>query len=130
MDVFKDRPAEIFPFEVGCDEFTHGGRCELIGAIPFPDGSGWMDVTTTATSVTFTVDDDTYFDGRGSTIKFSIVDAQETLGQEGYALRREANATDVNVFAAVTVYYGGASLPWHMQAVRLRDAVLRESGGG
>ncbi|MDF2989500.1 MAG: hypothetical protein K0S37_14 [Microbacterium sp.] len=81
-------------------------------------------IATTASSVTFTVDSETYFDGQGSTIKFSVVETQE-----GYVLRREAIATDVNVFAAVAVFYGGATIPWELQAVRLREAVLRESGG-
>lgn len=96
MDVFKQNPQEIFPFEVaGCDSFSNGAECTLktgVGVNP----NGKVGVTTTATSVTFTVLERGYFDAPGSTIKFSTyADAQGVV-----YLRQEADAYGVDGYMA------------------------------
>lgn len=96
MDVFKQNPQEIYPFEVaGCDSFSNGAECSLktgVGVNP----NGKVGVTTTATSVTFTVLERGYFDAPGSTIKFSTyADAQGVV-----YLRQEADAYGVDGYMA------------------------------
>lgn len=116
MDVFKENPREIFPFEVsGCDEFSTGAECTLntgVGVNP----TGKVGVTTTATSVTFTVIERGYFDAPGSTIKFStFADANGVV-----YLRQEADAHGVDGYMAFGInVLGAAKGTWEQQQQNL-----------
>lgn len=123
MDFFKSHPGEVFPFPVsGTSNVFEDGAIftledTLIKNIPLPFETGQVVVTTTDTSVKFTVVSDTYFDGPGSTIEFSIV---EVDGQ--YVLRKVAHATDVTM----PVHLGaetGAGATWEEQAENLKRVV-------
>ena len=123
MDFFKAHPGEVFPFPVSgsSDVFEDGAvftlEDTLVEGIDLPFEAGDVVVTTTDTSVKFTVISDEYFDGPGSTIEFSIV---EVGGQ--YVLRKVAHATDANAFVAMGVD-SGASATWQEQADNLKDVV-------
>lgn len=122
--VFKDHPAEIFPFKVdGCSRFSDGATCRLVNAAPTPfgDASGTVAVETTDTSVKFTVVSNDYFDGPGSTIEFKIVHRAD-----GYYIDQIANARKADVFVAESVKAGNlAQIMWAQQEANLREAVLK-----
>ena len=123
MDFFKAHPGEVFPFPVSgtSDTFEDGAvftlEDTLVPGVDLPFEAGDVVVTTTDTSVKFTVISDTYFDGPGSTIEFSIVDVD---GQ--YVLRKVAHATDANIGVAASVNFGAEST-WARQAENLKDVV-------
>jgi hypothetical protein len=122
--VFREHPGEIFPFGVqGCSTLTNGASCRLVDAVLVPsgDGSGTVDVKTTATSVTFTVTSNDYFDAPGSTIRFDIVKRRD-----GYYLDQTAKATGANIAVAATINVLGAhQVPWSIQSENLRRAVFK-----
>lgn len=123
MDLFKAHPEEVFPFDVAgsSDRFEDGAVFRLedtLGPmVDLPFETGDVVVTTTDTSVKFTVISDTYFDGPGSTIEFSIV---EVGGQ--YVLRKVAHATDANRIVAGGVGIGAGDT-WSRQAENLKKVV-------
>ena len=95
MSVFQNRPKDIFPFTVkGCSTFKSGAECNLeTGLDVLLKPNGTVGVTTTKTSVTFTVIENGYFDAPGSTIKFSTYEKggmvylrqdAVSLGSDGY----------------------------------------------
>lgn len=74
MSTFQKFPNDIFPFTIsGCAELTAGSTCTLEEALPppLPNGTGEVRVSTTATSVRFTVVSTDYFDEPGSTVTFT-----------------------------------------------------------
>lgn len=120
MDVFRNNPAEVFPFPVkGCERLAHGSRCAL-EAIPLaPHGSGDVRVTSTSTSVKFTVESEGYFQGPGSTIEFTAVD------RDGYIyLVKEGTVHNGEVIANLGAEAGGSSVQWSIQAENLRRALV------
>jgi len=123
MDIFKANPGKIFPFEIeGATTFEDGQTIRLVGAAPI-DGSGDVRVSTTDTSVTFTVVSDDYFDGAGSTITF-----RTAIGTDGLVyLVQDADAHDANAFAAIGAENGGAALTWNTQAQNFRDVLAEEA---
>jgi RHS repeat-associated protein len=73
MDVFKANPAKVFPFQVhGCGSFANRTSCTLVDATPL-QGTGRVWVTTTDTSVKFTVTSNGYFDPPGYSITFRLL---------------------------------------------------------
>ncbi len=83
------------PFTVkGCSTFKSGAECNLeTGLDVLLKPNGTVGVTTTKTSVTFTVIENGYFDAPGSTIKFSTYEKggmvylrqdAVSLGSDGY----------------------------------------------
>lgn len=79
MDLFKAHQDKIFPFpaEGSPRGFGDGEVFELSDTLPGEWGqmeTGLVVVQTRVASVKFTVVSDTYFDGPGSTIEFSIVE--------------------------------------------------------
>lgn len=122
MDLFKKYPSEIFPFLVKGDSsgFQDGAIFELSDTLPGDFGgieTGRVVVTTTDTSVKFTVVSDGYFDGPGSTIEFSIV---ERGGQ--FYLQKVAEAEKVQAGVAQSAS-GGAFLTWQKQADNFKNVV-------
>lgn len=93
MEYFKQHPSEVFPFDVeGCPMFVDGAVCTLHAGPKWAKGVGRVAVTTSATSVTFTVcEGNDYFDRAGSTITFS------TYAKKGNVyLRQGARAVSAN----------------------------------
>lgn len=127
MDIFKSHPSEIFPFTVkgNADGFTDGAVFELSETLHFGLGieTGEVAVTTTDTSVKFTVISDGYFDGPGSTIEFSIV---EDDGQ--FFLRKVADAHKAQL-AIVPMVELGASFSWEEQAFRFQKVLYTLENG-
>jgi hypothetical protein len=122
-NVFKDHPNDIFPFAIGgCSRFITGDNCRLEHAayLLSGDGSGTVKVRATATTVTFTVASNDYFDAPGSTIKFSIIQRQN-----GYYLDQTAHATGSNILVTLGVGLGIVDIPWQTQGADLRNAVLK-----
>ncbi|MBT2498046.1 GNAT family N-acetyltransferase [Agromyces sp. ISL-38] len=101
MDVFKSKPRQIFPFGVsGCSGFASGGVCQLKGSIPAEE-TAKVSVSTTPTSVTFTVLSNGYFDEPGSKITFS------TFERDGFVyLQQQASANQANMFVAMGIDVG------------------------
>ena len=124
MTFFKNFPTEVFPFAVSgsASKFEDGAVFTLSDTI-ITDGleepyeTGDVPVTTTDTSVKFTVISDTYFDGPGSTIEFSIVDVN---GE--YVLRKRADAVNANQVAALGAAWA-AEQTWNVQAENLKQVV-------
>ena len=128
MDLFKKHPTEIFPFVVTGDsaEFRDGAVFELSETLPTENwgiGTGRVVVSTTDTSVKFTVISDDYFDGPGSTIEFSIV---EKGGQS--MLQKVANAEKVQAGVAQVAEIG-ASFTWRKQAENFKNVVTKYGKG-
>lgn len=124
MDLFKRYPGEIFPFDVSgsSSTFTDGAVFTLSDTIigngsAEPYETGDVVVTTTGTSVKFTVISDQYFDGPGSTIEFSVV---EVDGE--WVLRKTATAVGANQAAALGAEWA-AEQTWNVQADNLRDII-------
>ncbi|WP_206737237.1 PA14 domain-containing protein [Agromyces albus] len=118
MSVFKANPS-VFPFKIdGCNSFVNRTNCTLVGATP-AEGTARVWVTTTPTSVTFTVTSNGYFDPPGSRITFST---EETGGM--VYLRQTGSADQVNVLAAAGVAGGGAWASWSNQANDLSALLL------
>ena len=124
MELFKKYPKEVFPFDVAGNSSTfRDGALFTLSDTIFDNGSadpyesGDVVVTTTGTSVKFTVVSDRYFDGPGSTIEFSIV---EVDGE--WVLRKTAIAVDANQAAAIGAEWM-AELTWNDQAESLKDVV-------
>ncbi|KJL30411.1 RHS repeat protein [Microbacterium oxydans] len=148
MSVFKQKPANIFPFVVkGCATFTQDAECTLhtdqasgtttarmlwlrnqppmgfeeqeVGYIPNPLNSrGVVGVDTTRTSVTFTVLNPDYFDSPGSTIKFSTY--EDASGMVWLQQNGQANGTGLASFAGTVAL---AEHTWNLQATNLRNEV-------
>jgi len=115
MKVFQANPGRIFPFTVsGCKEFTNRSSCTLANAT----GTGIADtarvwVTTTETSVTFTVMSNGYFDPPGSKITFS------TFERDGLVyLQQETAASQTNLLVTMFVDLG-SYVTWTNQATNL-----------
>lgn len=128
MKIFQENPGDIFPFDIeGATSFVDGDTIRLLDATmqPLPDwlvdDDGWVRVSTTPTSVTFTVISNDYFDGQGSTITFQTV---ERNGQ--IYLEQVADAHDANVLVKAGIDLGGAMDTWSIQADNFRD-VLEKS---
>lgn len=124
MDLFKKHPTDIFPFSVSGDSktFTDGAVFTLsdtlvTDGIPEPYESGEVVVTTTGTSVKFTVISDGYFEGPGSTIEFSIV---EVNGE--YVLRKTAHAVNGVAGSGIIGAPAAASM-WDRQAENFRKVI-------
>ncbi|MCC4909219.1 hypothetical protein [Microbacterium sp. cx-59] len=129
MDLFKKYPTDIFPFEVSgsSSTFTDGAVFTLSDTIVTDDldepyETGDVVVTTTDTSVKFTVISDQYFDGPGSTIEFSIV---ETDGE--WVLRKTASAVNANSGAAFGAEWA-AEQTWNVQSDHFKDVVAEHGG--
>lgn len=122
MKIFQENPGDIFPFKIkDTDSFVDGDTIRLLDTTGRPvDDDGWVRVSTTPTSVTFTVVSNDYFDGQGSTITFQTVERDGQI-----YLEQIADADDVNVFAEIGVTFGGAQDTWDTQADNFRD-VLEE----
>ena len=129
MAAFQAHPDRIFPFAIGgCSQLVAGAECILHtgqsrngGQNPVPIYSdGDVSVTTTRTSVTFTVLEWGYFDGPGSTIEFST-----SLDKAGkLQLTQTAHALTSSAFAEVAIMnFGLAKQGWQQQARNL-DTVL------
>lgn len=114
MDVFKANPAKVFPFQVhGCGSFANRTSCTLVDATPL-QGTGRVWVTTTDTSVKFTVTSNGYFDPPGSSITFS------TFSRNGFVyLQQEASVSQANLRVAAGVDAGLAFNTWSQQAANL-----------
>jgi hypothetical protein len=127
MDVFKNHPGEIFPFKVeGPRTFTDGSVFRLIDAtgLNFPDDTGNVAVTTTDTSVKFTVVGDGYFDAPGSTIEFSVIERDGL-----WVLSQDADAISANpLIMAGAGAFGLSQATWNQQSENLRLKVLELLG--
>lgn len=57
MKLFQENPGDIFPFDIeGATSFVNGDTIRLLDSTGQPiDDDGWVRVSTTPTSVTFTV---------------------------------------------------------------------------
>ena len=123
MSLFQDNPVEIFPFGIeGATRFVDGDTIRLVDAtgLPLVDDTGWVRVSTTPTSVTFTVVSNDYFDGQGSTITF------QTAERDGQIyLEQLADARDANWLVEAGVNEGSASATWATQAENFRDVLER-----
>lgn len=124
MDLFKKYPTEVFPFDVsGSSKTFKDGAVFTLSDTIVRDGfiepyeTGDVVVTTTDTSVKFTVISDAYFDGPGSTIEFSIV---EVDGE--WVLRKTATAVNANQAAATGAEWA-AEQTWNIQADNLKDVI-------
>lgn len=124
MDLFKEHPEEVFPFDVSgsSSTFKDGAVFRLSDTIITNDAGepyeiGDVVVTTTDTSVKFTVISDEYFDGPGSTIEFSIVEVDGD-----WVLRKTATAVNANQAAAFGAEWA-AEQTWNVQADNLKDVI-------
>jgi RHS repeat-associated protein len=111
MDIFKAHPTDIFPFKVsGCNHLTNGAVCTLT-ATPggMANGVGVVKVSTTSTSVKFTVISKHYFDPPGATITFKTVSRNNTIYLQQHA---RAKSTKNPTWFTVTV----ARVVWSAQA--------------
>jgi hypothetical protein len=127
MSVFQDNPKDVFPFEVsGCDRFRTGEKCELdTGLWILQRPKGTVGVTTTETSVTFTVIENGYFDAPGSTIEFSTYERDG-----GVYLQQDAKAHGAEAYVALalneTPFYESRSAGvWGKQAQNLATVLAR-----
>lgn len=135
MDLFKAHPTEIFPFTVKgpAGGFKDGAVFELSDTLgPGVDlemATGQVIVKTTDTSVKFTVVGDTYFDGPGSTIEFSVV---EEDGE--FYLRKLADAAKVNNLVDTTIalsedwgawFLPGPNYTWTEQAENFKQVMQK-----
>lgn len=117
MAVFQANPS-VFPFKIsGCSSFIDGGTCRLDNSTRFfliTDDTAEVKVSTTSTSVRFTVISSDYFDAAGSTVTFSteLVDGKVRLVHDAVGL----NADPLVALSAVN---GGARSAWREQADRL-----------
>ena len=120
MKVFQENPGDIFPFEIeGATSFVDGDTIRLLDTTKTSvNDDGWVRVSTTPTSVTFTVISNDYFDGQGSTITFQTVERSGNI-----YLEQIADAHDVNVFAKLGVLSGGAKETWEEQAEKFRKVL-------
>ncbi|GAA1062363.1 RHS repeat-associated core domain-containing protein [Agromyces bracchium] len=115
MNVFKANPGRIFPFKVsGCETFTNRSSCTLVKAT----GTGVADtarvwVTTTDTSVTFTVTSNGYFDPPGSQITFS------TFERDGLVYLQQETATTQSHLLVTAFVDLGSYITWTNQATNL-----------
>jgi RHS repeat-associated protein len=119
MDVFKNHPTDIFPFEVtGCERFVDGALCHL-DATDADNGRGDVRISTTATSVTFTVTSNGYFDEPGATITFQTgVDDSGNI-----ILQQIAHGVSRDLGTTIIAGNGGALSTWTAQAANLRAAL-------
>ncbi|MGN7950577.1 RHS repeat-associated core domain-containing protein, partial [Microbacterium sp. 22215] len=121
MDAFKANPSKIFPFEVqGCPTFKTGMECKLYTGTPLLNPNGVVGLTTTPTSVNFTVLDRGYFDAPGSTIKFS------TWGDMNgnVYLTRLADGHGADALTAVSIgVFHAAGPTWDQQAMNLSETL-------
>lgn len=129
MELFKKYPGEVFPFEVSgsSNTFKDGAVFTLsdtviTNGLDEPYEIGDVVVTTTGTSVKFTVISDEYFDGPGSTIEFSIIDVD---GE--WALSKTATAVNANQAAAMGAEWA-AEQTWNVQADNFKDVVDKYGG--
>ncbi|MDN4640372.1 DUF6531 domain-containing protein [Agreia sp. PsM10] len=122
MDIFKAHPGEIFPFPVsGCPTFSEGAVCTL-QALPVADGRGDVRVSTTPTSVTFTVVSDGYFDLPGSTVTFQTVANDDgTVSLQQIA---QGRTRDLAIGIGFNVSTPSFST-WRDQAANLRAAIKK-----
>jgi hypothetical protein len=126
MDVFKAHPNEEFPFAIeGCPTFQDGETCRLLQAAPWVaapfDGSGDVKVSTTDTSVTFTVVSDGYFDAPGSTITLSTYQGKWGV----IMLQQQAEGNDANDVVAAGIALGGSAYVGGLQAEKFREILRR-----
>lgn len=126
MDLFKAHPEEIFPFPVkgSSKRFEDGAVFELsetLRGVDWEVETGNVVVTTTDTSVKFTVVSDGYFDGPGSTIEFSVVEDNGMFYLKQVADARQAQA------AMIPVVYPGANFTWEDQAYNFRKVILERA---
>jgi hypothetical protein len=84
------------------------------------DASGTVKVRTSATSVTFTVLPNDYFDAPGSTIRFQVVHQND-----GFYLDQVARASRSDLVVTAGVGAGIVNIPWETQAANLRQAILK-----
>ncbi len=121
MRVFQENPSAVFPFRVeNCPRFVTGVKCHLIDAAnnAVLNDTGWVGVTTTSTSVEFTVLYDGYFDGAGSTVTFSTFrdsNGNIVLQQEAYGIN-----TDLALKFGIDIVKGN-EVAWDTQRENLRD---------
>lgn len=126
MDLFKAHPDKIFPFpaEGSPRGFRDGEVFELSDTLPGEWGrmeTGLVVVETTDTSVKFTVVSDTYFDGPGSTIEFSIVE------RDGwFVLRKVADAQQADSRVAIGAT-AGAEFTWLQQAKNFSRVISEDA---
>ncbi|MGV8911631.1 MAG: PA14 domain-containing protein [Rhodoglobus sp.] len=114
MNVFKSNPGKVFPFKIdGCPTLENRSHCTLVDAAPI-NGTGRVWVTSDATSVTFTVTSNGYFDAPGSKITFSTFKENGTV-----YLQQEGGAVGVDFFVARGVNFGFAHDNWASQADNL-----------
>ena len=74
ISVFKQNPTLIFPFPItGCKTFYDGETCHLSANVG-PLSEGDVRISTSHDTVRFTVASDFYFDSKGSTVAFTIVE--------------------------------------------------------
>lgn len=123
MNLFKKYPTEIFPFTVKgpAGGFQDGAVFELSETLElgWSVETGRVAVTTTDTSVKFTVISDDYFDGPGSTIEFSVVE----IDGEFY-LRKVADAVTAQAAVAPFAKFG-AGKTWSEQAENFQDVIAK-----
>ncbi|MFT4136627.1 hypothetical protein, partial [Microbacterium sp.] len=123
MSVFQQNPGKVFPFTVtGCPTFSEGATCTLHNVVNAPRNvagalraTGTVKVSTSRTSVTFTVASKGYFDRVGSRITFRTY-------QRGGAvyLRQSTRVRYASLFAIIGVAFGAARRTWRTQARNLR----------
>lgn len=127
MDYFKAHATEMFPFPVsGCSGFSDGQVCtldaldgQLFEFLAFGSGHGQVYVTTSPTSVKFTVASEGYFDSPGSTIEFSTYQ-----GADGEIyLQQVANAYGGQVQVGAGAALGAGFPGWDKQANSLANAM-------
>ena len=133
MAIFQANPQAVFPFKVErCDRFYTGAECTLRTGDPHLPGYqrvpynsvGVVGVTTTPTSVKFTVLEHGYFDAPRSTIEFRthVENGVVLLTQDG-----QAHGADWPMTIGVKII--GMSKPaWDAQQKALSDMVKEQHG--
>lgn len=124
MTAFSQNPTKVFPFTVeGCPTFKNGGECSLKTGTPLLNPNGVVGVTTTRTSVKFTVLDYGYFDAPGSTIKFSTW--EDKKGNVYLTQTADGHGADFITYASLS-WFEAAKPTWEQQASNL-SALMEES---
>ncbi len=119
MRAFTQNPAKIFPFGVeGCPTFSNGAECNLKTGTPLLNPNGVVGVTTTSTSVNFTVLEYGYFDAPGSTIEFSTW--EDKKGNVYLSQIANGHGADLFTFTGMKVFQA-ARPTWDERAANLTD---------
>jgi RHS repeat-associated protein len=119
---FEANPQTIFPFGESCPKFYNGEVCELNVSDMAPGGwvggEGKVRVTTSSTSVTFTVISGGYMDAPGSQITFSM---SESHGELYYS--QHAESINESSWKRIGYSLGVVQNTWWQSAINLAETL-------